>query len=100
MTTAIALLLALAGLALLSLRPDVPASARTPRQLCDAVRHTSPARCAVRLAWAVVVVALLTIAAATASGARMAFEAATVLWLLGNGLAEFGNRPAMTGGRA
>jgi hypothetical protein len=100
MTTAVALLLAIASLAVLSLRPEIPAGARTPRQLRDAVRRTSAARCAVRVLWAVIVVALLTLASASASGARLVYEVATLLWLLATGLAEFGNRPAMTGGHA
>lgn len=100
MTTAIALLLAVAGLTLLSLRPEIPADARTLREVSDTVRRTSVTRCAVTVAWAVVVVVLLTLAAASASGARLVYEAAAVLWLLGTGLAEFGNRPAQVGGRA
>jgi hypothetical protein len=96
MATVLAVALTALLFILCSLR-EPTAGDRTPRQLAAAARRTGILRCGGRAAWAVLVVALLTLAAAGALSARAGLAAATVLWMVAGGLAELGGRPAEVG---
>ena len=91
--TVLAVALTVIVFALCSLR-EPTAGDRTPRQLLAAAHRTGAIRCTGRALWAVLVVALLTLAAAGALSARAGLAAATVLWMVAGGLAELGEVPA------